>query len=127
MVYDYFKSPGPGGQHKNKTLSSVKATDTISGLSAIATESRSQATNKKVAYDRVVQLAQQSAKDVAHCTLNDERVEQIDQKHNWTWDYMRGRVLSPGGKVSLKLALSGRWTPRLDTTDADVVDSSAIQ
>ena len=46
VVYEAFKSTGPGGQHKNKTLSSIRATHRPSGLIAIAQRGRSQHDNK---------------------------------------------------------------------------------
>lgn len=52
---EYFKSPGAGGQHKNKTLSAVKITHIESGAVAQATESRSQHQNKKLAFQRLIE------------------------------------------------------------------------
>jgi len=45
-----FKSSGPGGQKKNKTLSSIRMTHKDSGTTVIATKSRSQAQNIKAAW-----------------------------------------------------------------------------
>lgn len=49
-----FKSPGPGGQKKNKTESSVRVRHLPSGVTRIATESRSQARNREAALARVL-------------------------------------------------------------------------
>lgn len=51
----YFKSSGPGGQHKNKRFSAVKAIHLPTGISAVATEQRSQFQNKAVALERLAQ------------------------------------------------------------------------
>jgi protein subunit release factor B len=48
-----YKSSGPGGQKKNKTESSVRAVHRPTGLTRIATESRSQSANRLHALDRI--------------------------------------------------------------------------
>ena len=48
-----FKSSGPGGQKKNKTESSVRVMHVPTGITRIATESRSQTRNKEAALERV--------------------------------------------------------------------------
>jgi protein subunit release factor B len=48
-----FKSSGPGGQKKNKTESSVRVHHPASGITRIATESRSQLRNRALALERV--------------------------------------------------------------------------
>lgn len=48
-----YKSSGPGGQKKNKTESSVRAKHRPTGITRIATESRSQTVNRETALERV--------------------------------------------------------------------------
>lgn len=48
-----YKSSGPGGQKKNKTESSVRVVHAASGITRIATESRSQSRNREAALQRV--------------------------------------------------------------------------
>ena len=48
-----YKSSGPGGQKKNKTESSVRVRHRPSGITRIATESRSQTRNRERALERV--------------------------------------------------------------------------
>ena len=48
-----FKSSGPGGQKKNKTESSVRVRHRATGITRIATESRSQPRNRELALERV--------------------------------------------------------------------------
>ena len=48
-----FKSSGPGGQKKNKTESSVRVRHVPTGVTRIATESRSQYRNREQALERV--------------------------------------------------------------------------
>ena len=48
-----YRSSGPGGQHKNKTESSVRVTHLPSGIVRIGTEHRSQMRNRELALERV--------------------------------------------------------------------------
>ncbi|MFN8548091.1 MAG: peptide chain release factor-like protein [Candidatus Eisenbacteria bacterium] len=48
-----FKSSGPGGQKKNKTESSVRVVHLPTGITRLATESRSQSANKLRALERI--------------------------------------------------------------------------
>jgi ribosome-associated protein len=48
-----YKSSGPGGQKKNKTESSVRVVHLPTGITRIATESRSQLRNREAALERV--------------------------------------------------------------------------
>jgi protein subunit release factor A len=61
---DYFKSSGPGGQHKNKTMSCVRLYHSPTGIRVIATESRSQIRNRELAFKRLqVKLMELNIKD----------------------------------------------------------------
>lgn len=48
-----YRSSGPGGQHKNKTESSVRVTHIPTGIVRIGTEHRSQMRNRQLALERV--------------------------------------------------------------------------
>ena len=48
-----YRSSGPGGQKKNKTESSVRVRHRPSGITRIATESRSQGRNRQLALERL--------------------------------------------------------------------------
>ncbi len=50
---DYYKSSGPGGQHKNKTMSCVRLYHKPTSIRVIATESRSQIKNRELAFKRL--------------------------------------------------------------------------
>ncbi len=54
VVLTTFKSSGPGGQKKNKTESSVRLQHLPTGIIVVATESRSQAQNRKTAWMRLM-------------------------------------------------------------------------
>jgi hypothetical protein len=51
--WEAFRGPGPGGQKRNKTSSAVRVTHLPSGASAVATEMRSQAANRRNAVRRL--------------------------------------------------------------------------
>jgi ribosome-associated protein len=53
VVLETYKSRGPGGQRKNKTETAVRLTHLPSGIMVIATEHRSQAQNRKLAFERL--------------------------------------------------------------------------
>src|SRR5436190_17631664 len=48
-----YRSSGPGGQKKNKTESSVRVRHRPTGITRVATESRSQTRNRERALERV--------------------------------------------------------------------------
>ncbi len=50
---DVYRSSGPGGQHRNKTESSVRLRHLPSGLVRVATEHRSQLRNRELALERL--------------------------------------------------------------------------
>ena len=52
VIVEPYRSRGPGGQRKNKKETAIRLTHVPSGITVIATESRSQAANRQVAFDR---------------------------------------------------------------------------
>jgi protein subunit release factor B len=57
-----YRSSGPGGQKKNKTESSVRVRHRATGITRIATESRSQAANRLTALERVARELERRAR-----------------------------------------------------------------
>jgi protein subunit release factor B len=53
VIVETYRSSGPGGQRKNKTETAVRLTHLPSGITVIATEYRSQAQNRKLAFERL--------------------------------------------------------------------------
>jgi protein subunit release factor A len=50
---EFFKSRGPGGQHKNKRHMAARVTHLATGLSAVSQEYRSQTRNRETAIERL--------------------------------------------------------------------------
>jgi len=58
IQFQTLRASGPGGQHVNKTESAVRAIHISTGLSAVASDERSQLQNKKLALERLKALMQ---------------------------------------------------------------------
>jgi protein subunit release factor A len=52
-VVETYRSSGPGGQRKNKTETAVRLTHLPTGITVVATEHRSQARNRELAFQRL--------------------------------------------------------------------------
>jgi len=53
VLLETYRSRGPGGQRKNKVETAVRLKHIPSGITVIATEHRSQAENRKLAFKRL--------------------------------------------------------------------------
>ncbi len=53
--WDFYRAKGKGGQKKNKTDSACRCRHLPSGALATAEESRSQHTNKRMAFERIME------------------------------------------------------------------------
>jgi protein subunit release factor B len=53
VVIETYRSRGPGGQRKNKTETAVRLRHLPTGITVIATEYRSQAQNRALAFERL--------------------------------------------------------------------------
>jgi len=53
VTVETYRSSGPGGQRKNKVETAVRLKHLPSGITIIATEHRSQAENRKLAFQRL--------------------------------------------------------------------------
>lgn len=53
LVFESYKASGPGGQHRNKTMSAIRLKHPASGVTVIAADERSQSRNKRIALRRL--------------------------------------------------------------------------
>ena len=53
VTIETYRSRGPGGQRKNKVETAVRLKHLVSGLTVIASERRSQAENRRLAFERL--------------------------------------------------------------------------
>ncbi len=53
VIIETYRSSGPGGQRKNKVETAVRLKHLPSGITVVATENRSQADNRKLAFERL--------------------------------------------------------------------------
>ena len=54
-VETFIRVGGPGGQHRNRNETGVRLRHLPTGITVIATESRSRARNRKVAWQRLIE------------------------------------------------------------------------
>lgn len=90
----FFKSSGPGGQHKNVTESAVRVRHLDSGLVVVATASRSQHRNRQLALEelerRLAQRHRRRAPRVATRPSKASQARRVDAKrHRSTIKQMR--------------------------------------
>ncbi len=53
-IVEPFRAPGPGGQRKNRKETAVRLTHPPSGITVVASERRSQAQNREMAFQRLI-------------------------------------------------------------------------
>jgi len=79
LTVQTFKSGGPGGQHQNKTDSGVRIIHKESGAVGQCRNHRSQAQNKKVALQRLVDSAEFKLWNIKKCheIMSGKKIEEI--------------------------------------------------
>jgi len=74
--FDFFCGQGPGGQHRNKNMTTVRCTHEPSGITAIS-NTKSQYTNRRNAKDAVLAKLCDIRDGFSHRTINASRQGQI--------------------------------------------------
>jgi len=54
VLIEPYRAPGPGGQRKNRKETAIRLTHPPSGIVVVASERRSQAQNREIAFDRLI-------------------------------------------------------------------------
>lgn len=80
LKMDFFKSSGPGGQHKNKTMSAVRLTHVPTKTVAISCSQRSQNDNKKYALEQLMEKLADQENQLIKINKEDRRKTNLSQK-----------------------------------------------
>lgn len=95
LVFETYKTGGPGGQHKNKTESAVRVTHTPTGIQACSTL-KSQHQNKELAIRSLKARIIESQRNKVESDRNSSRKQQVGSGQRSdkirTVAYQRGRV-----------------------------------
>jgi protein subunit release factor A len=54
VLVEPYRAPGPGGQRKNRKETAIRLTHPPSGITVVASERRSQAQNREIAFERLI-------------------------------------------------------------------------
>jgi protein subunit release factor B len=94
----FFRASGPGGQHRNRRETGVRIRHLPTGLVVTATERRSQAENKEVALERLIEaLARRNRKRKKRIPT---RATRASQERRIQAKKSRAQVKAGRGKVS---------------------------
>ena len=106
----YSSGTGPGGQHKNRTLSHVTITYVPSGISESCQETRSKNKNYAIALERLEVRLEESRIAAQAEETNDERKAQINKGRIRTYNYPRDEVTDhrTGKKANLTKVMNGK-------------------
>lgn len=75
---DFFKSSGPGGQHKNKTMSAVRLVHLPTNTIVTSSSERSQNDNKKYAYEQLQEKLNNKEKDSEFENKKSQHIERLN-------------------------------------------------
>ena len=84
VIIETYRSSGPGGQRKNKVETAVRLRHLPSGITVVATEYRSQAENRKLAFerlrDRLIKLNRPKKRRIPTATPYIVKEKRIEEK-----------------------------------------------
>jgi peptide chain release factor 1 len=104
ISFEYTKGKGPGGQHRNKTCSAVRATHIPTGITAYV-DGRDQHKNKRAAIKELEKRVKQAKHDARAAEKKAHRDHAIHNTETIrTYDFSRGEVKDhrTGKRASLK-------------------------
>lgn len=81
---EFYRSSGPGGQHKNKTATAVRIRHIPTGIIAQASERRSQHLNREIAMERlkraIAKLYYKPKKRIPTKLSQSQKLKRLEQK-----------------------------------------------
>ena len=78
--WDYYRCPGPGGQHVNKASTGVRCTHKASGAVGQSCDERSQVRNKKIAFERMAKSKEFNKWHKIECARRTGVLDQIERE-----------------------------------------------
>ena len=76
---DCFKSTGPGGQHRNKTMSAIRITHIPTKTVVVSCAERSQHDNKRYAYEQLMQKLSKSEENLLQMKKEEMRKQSLEK------------------------------------------------
>lgn len=113
LKWDFYKSTGPGGQHKNKTLTAARLTHIPTGIVVTSGNERSQLDNKKIALKNLEEILNNKSGNEFKSTVKQRWENNISPKDANISIYMNYQLVSCK-KTNIEIKrlkdfLSGNW------------------
>lgn len=113
LKWDFYKSTGPGGQHKNKTLTAVRLTHIPTGVVVTSGNERSQLDNKKIARQNLEEVLNNKSGDEFKSNVKKRWEDNISPKDANISIYMNYQLVTCKNSnietKRLKDFMNGNW------------------
>lgn len=96
--WDYFRGSGKGGQKRNKTSSGVRCTHPESGAVGQSDDTRSQHTNKSIAFERMANSTRFKTWHKQHCAKllgEEQKLRDAVEREMMPWN-LKVEYFDPG-------------------------------
>ncbi len=125
FVVTFFKSSGPGGQHRNKTATAARIVHPASGARAEAAEHKSQDQNRKAAWKRLREAEKFQTwlkRAIAEAQLTSDQRRALEQDINRRVE----RQMSDELILTEIQDESGKWVPMPKPAPCDVCNGTGL-
>lgn len=110
---DFFKSTGPGGQHRNKSMTAVRLTHIPTKTVTVSCAERSQANNRMYAMEQLIEKLKGSENRLIQMTNEDKRSKSINDKKTVLTFYYNHKIvvneISGTKTTKLREVLNGQF------------------
>lgn len=105
LRYDFFKSTGAGGQHRNKTMSAVRITHLPTKIFSVSAAERSQYSNKDFALEQLIEKLKDYEDNLEKINSDKRRQEILSKKETVLSFYYNHKLVvnEKGGKRSTQI------------------------